>query len=88
MTLEKRLDDLEDGIEEMKSMSLGLAGQTAYMQALIEQMEKCLNQYELIIEPAQPTKMSDVGLVNKFGIMRQQKQNEPGEHTLNGPRSP
>ncbi|CAM3076328.1 Uncharacterised protein [Legionella steigerwaltii] len=88
MTLEKRLTKLENEIEELKLDKLDLDGIYARMQALTEQMEKQLNQYENVINSAQAVNLNNGELLNRYGIMKPPRQQESLELTFSGPHTP
>ncbi|WP_392536373.1 hypothetical protein [Legionella sp. 227] len=85
--IEKGLNGLETGIEEVKLMNLELNKNNDRFQALIEQMEERLNQYENALNAAQQIKMSSGELLNKYGMMKPPSQQESLTTTLE-PRRP
>lgn len=73
MTIEKRLIELEEEIETIKEMSHLLAENIKNSEMLLERMAKRLSHYE---KAKQQAAMNHGELLNAFGIMNQQKQQE------------
>ncbi|KTD74340.1 hypothetical protein [Legionella tucsonensis] len=75
--IEKRLVELEGGIQEVKLMQLELAEKSARLQRLIELMEQQLNQFERSVDP----EVNQGELLRTYGIMKPPKQ-EVGSYEL------
>ncbi|KTD63642.1 coiled-coil protein [Legionella santicrucis] len=73
MTIEKRLVELEEEIETIKEMSHLLAANNERLEMLLERMDQRLSDYE---KSKQQTVVNHGELLNAFGIMHQQKQQE------------
>ncbi|HHT0594141.1 TPA: hypothetical protein ACTXXA_002358 [Legionella anisa] len=72
--IEKRLADLQDGVQEVKLMQLELAEKGDRLQLLIEQMEQRLAQFEDAINSEAPERVSQSELLGVHGFMKAPKQ--------------
>ncbi|MCW8408341.1 hypothetical protein OQJ13_05065 [Legionella sp. PATHC035] len=80
--IEKGLNGLETGIEEVKLMTLELNKNNDRLQALIVRMEEQLNHYEHALNKAEHIKISNGELLNKYGILKPPSQQESLTTTL------
>lgn len=81
--IEKRIVELEGGIQEVKLMQLELAEKSARLQRLIELMEQQLNQFERSVDP----EVNQGELLRTYGIMKSPKQ-EAGSDELSTKPTP
>ncbi|KTD06093.1 coiled-coil protein [Legionella gratiana] len=73
MTIEKRLIKLEEEIEEIKEINHELTASNQRLAMLLDRMDQRLSYYEKLKQHAVA---SHGELLNTFGIMSQQRQQE------------
>ncbi|HHF7368542.1 TPA: hypothetical protein ACPSKY_003704 [Legionella bozemanae] len=68
--IEKRLVELEGGIQEVKLMQLELTEKSARLQLLIEKMEQELNRCDRSVDADGPVKVNQSELLSTYGLMK------------------